>query len=138
LFYPVDFTSFSVVERSHAYRDFHGLQKELLQEIESGYDNIPIYVTREIWYMASHPMMGYINKQIPDLRPIFRNDYRARELHEYPDEFILLLSNHHHGGQEMAKIYQAAVSTGSYQITNKVFERAGFEGVLRQLKKNEY
>ncbi len=137
-FYPVDFIRFSVVERSHAYRDFHGLQKELLQEIESGYDNIPIYVTREIWYMASHPMMGYINKQIPDLRPIFRNDYRARELHEYPDEFILLLSNHHHGGQEMAKIYQAAVSTGSYQITNKVFERAGFEGVLRQLKKNEY
>ena len=135
--YPANFSSFSIVERSHAYRDFHGLQKELLQEIESGYDNSPIYVTREIWYMASHPMMGYINRQLPDLRPLFRNDYRHRELHEYPDKFILLLSNDNHGGQEMVKIYQSAVLSGSYQITSKEFERAGFKGVLLQLEKNK-
>ena len=135
-FYPANVRSFSVIERSHAYRDIHRLQKELLQEINSGYDDIPIYVTRDIWYMASSPMMGYIDKQIPGLRPIFRNDYRNRELHEYPDEFILLLNYGNHGGNVMAKIHQSAESTGSYKITKKVFEQAEFEAVLLHLKKN--
>ena len=138
VFYSSNFINFSVVERSHAYREFHGLQKDLLQEIESGYNDVPIYVSREIWYMASHPMMGYINRQVHELRPIFRNDYRERELHEYPDEFILLKSNRSHGGQEMVKLHHAAVSTGSYQISNKVFKRAGFEADLLHFKRNEY
>lgn len=137
-FYPENFSSFSVVERSHAYRDFHGLQKDLLLEIENGYDDIPIYVTREIWYMASDPMMGYIDRQFSNLRPIFRSDYRSQELHEYPDEFILLKSNDNHGGQVMGRIYQSAVLTDSYQITEKVFKRAGFEAVLLHLKKKEH
>ena len=136
-FYSSNFISFSVVERSHAYREFHGLQKELLQEIESGHDGVPIYVSREIWYMASHPMMGYVNSKVSALRPIFRNDYRELELHEYPDEFILLMSNRSHGGREMLKIHQLAKSTGSYQINSKVFERSGFKAVLLHLRKNE-
>jgi hypothetical protein len=137
VFYPDNTKSFSVIERSHSYRDVHMLQKDLLNVIENSHDDIPIYVTREIWYMASHPMMGYITREKPDLRPIFRDDYRNRELHEYPDEFMLLLSYGKHGGQTMENIYHLAESSGLYQISKNVFERSGFEAVLLHIKKKE-
>ena len=136
-FYPENSRRFSVIERSHSYRDIHMLQKDLLNAIENSRDDIPIYVTREIWYMASHPMMGYITREKPDLRPIFRDDYRNRELHEYPDAFILILSYGGHGVQTMKNIYQLAETSGLYQISKNVFERAEFKAVLIHLKMKE-
>ena len=43
------------------------------------------------------------------VRPIFQADHRNRELADYPDEFVLLVSNVGHGGREMKRLHETAI-----------------------------
>jgi hypothetical protein len=58
--YPPNYGIFSIVERSHAYRDFHRLQIDAIDALVAIPDRLPAFVSREIDYMVSSPLMGYV------------------------------------------------------------------------------
>lgn len=130
IFYPKTSASFSIVERSHEYRKFHQLQSYMLDRIEKQYSDIPAFVTREVWYMGHSPLLGYIQKPLPNMQPIFRDDYRTSGINEFPAEFVLLLSNFGHGGEQMVRLLQEAQEAGSYRVEQTDVSVGRFSGAI--------
>lgn len=129
-------TSFSIVERSHEYRKYHQLQTLMLKQLEERYADIPTYLTRELWYMGSSPRMGYTKSQLTNVRPIFRDDYRDLGIGKYPAEFVLVLSNYSHGGQEILRLIREAHTSDLFVVTRTDVAVGRFSGAFLHFKKN--
>jgi hypothetical protein len=134
-FYGAEKNSFSVVERSHAYRDFHALQVEAIGALAEKPDEVPAFVSREIDYMISHRMMGYVEERIPNTFPIYVEPHQGRELGEFPDEFILLRSNRWHGGAKIRSLLRQATASEEHEVTEGLIERNGFKARLYRVKR---
>jgi hypothetical protein len=134
--YPPEYASFSIVERSHAYRDFLHAEIDLIRAMERAPATIPIFVSKEIGYMTSDPMMGYVDRELPQIRPIYRPPYSGRPLDEYPDEFMLAYSNPGHGGEEIARLVQLAAADPGFGVRSLSFERNGFRTALFWIRRN--
>jgi len=128
--YSADHQSFSVVERSHAYRKFHRLQIDAIAMLRAAPRDMPIFVSKEIDYMVSSPMMGYVDVELPQVQPIYLPPYSNRPLSGFPPEFVLLLSNAGHGGEVMVRLARAAQSDPNYQVRHRPIESGGFSGAL--------
>lgn len=129
-FYSPEFGTFSVVERSHAYKKFHQVQMELIDAIERAPERLPVYVSKELDYMLSHPMMGYVDRKMPQVRALYAADTRGRSIDEYPPEFLLAYSNPRHGGEEAARLAQAAQIRPDIELRVRRFEHDGFHTTL--------
>ncbi len=136
LLYAPEHQSFSIVERSHAYRDFHRLQTDLIEALETVPEDLPVYVSKEIDYMVSHPMMGYVDDPLPQVRPIYRAPHRGRPIEELPEEFVLVFSNAGHGGEEMVRIVRAAQADPGREVRGLPFERDGFSGSMFWIRRS--
>ncbi len=128
--YPPDHQSFSIVERSHAYRDFRRVQAEAIEALAAKPAELPAWVSKEVDYMVSHPMMGYVEAPIANVHPIYLPPHAGRTLDSFPPEFLLLHSNVGHGGAEIARLVQAAGQAPGTEIRVRTFERAGFRAAL--------
>ncbi|MEZ4281379.1 MAG: hypothetical protein R3F21_17380 [Myxococcota bacterium] len=128
--YRPDHQSFSIVERSAAYHDFHRLQIELIEGLEKLPADMPVFVSKEIHYMLSSPMMGYAVPPLPQIRPVFLPPYRGAPLEAFPPEFVLVLSNSGHGGEEVLRLARAAERDPNSEVRVRRVERSGFSGAL--------
>jgi hypothetical protein len=136
--YPPNYGSFSIVERSHAYRDFLHLQTDAIDALATMPTTLPAFVSREIGYMASHRLMGYIENEMPQMQPIYLPPHRDRSLGEFPKEFLLLYTNPGHGGQEIARLVKEARRMPQTGIRTRLFERAGFRGALYWIRQDGF
>ncbi len=129
-FYSPDYRSFSVVERSHAYRDFHAVQVDAIRRLAAKPAEIPAFVSREVDYMTSHRMMGYVQRPVANIHPIYLPPHRQRTLDQFPEEFFLLRTNSGHGGEEMDRLLKAARNSAAYSVSPWTIDRAGFRAVF--------
>lgn len=130
LLYPPDHERFSIVERSHAYHDFHDLQIEVIEAFAEMPPSLPVFVSKEVDYMVSHPMMGYVDRPMPNVESIYLPPHSDRPLADFPDEFLLVFSNPHHGGAEIVELVRAAQQDPAVEMRSRLFERAGFKAAL--------
>ena len=128
--YRPDHQSFSIVERSHAYREFLRLQIDLIEAVERLPESMPVYVSKEIHYMLSSPLMGYADGPLPQIQPIFLPPNRGAPLESFPPEFVLVFSNGGHGGEEVLRLAQAAERDPGTEVRVRQVERDGFAGAL--------
>ena len=136
--YPANIDSFSVVERSHAYKDYQDTKSRALAALKEQSNGVPAYVTREIHYMNSHAMIGYVDPVVENVYPIFATPYRTSGLGDYPEHFFMLKASTIHGGKQIDRILKQAQSSGSYHIEEQLFENSGFKAWLYEIrKKNE-
>ncbi len=134
--YPPEFSRFSIVERSHAYRDFHAVQVAAVRRLQAKPDALPAFIGKEIDYMTSHPMMGYVERPIPNTHPIYLSPFRKRSLDRFPDEFLLLHTNRAHGGAEIQLLLREAETSPRYETSiEESFEQAGFEAALYRIRR---
>lgn len=129
-FYSPNYNSFSVVERSSAYRDFLAVQMQAIRALESKPDAIPAFVGKEVDYMTSDRMMGYVDEPIANTYPIYIPPYQQRSLEQFPDEFLLLRTNVGHGGMEIGRLVEAAKQSPDYTVKAQMFKQSGFRAVL--------
>ncbi len=129
-FYPVNIDSFSVVERSHAYQKFNQVKMLSIEALKMKPTGIPAYVTKEIHYMISHPMMGYTDAPIPETFPIFIEPYNMLPLHNFPGRFYLLKASSIHGGRTIDKLVNHAHSDPNYEVFRQEFSESHFESTL--------
>lgn len=94
-------SAFSIVENSHAYKGYVMAQSAMIDEIVKLNDQTPIYVSREIDYMVSHPMMGYLDQQKPNIIGIYKDQYSGMYIEDFPPEFYVVMTNSNHGGQRL-------------------------------------
>ncbi len=134
-FYAPDYSSFSVVERSHAYRDFHTVQVDAIRRLAAKPAGIPAFVGKEVDYMTSHRMMGYVDEPVVNTYPIYQLPHRRRTLDEFPDEFFLFRTNSGHGGAEMDRLVEAATASGTHYVRPLMFEREGFRYVFYWIRR---
>lgn len=135
-FYPANFENFSVAERSHEYRNFHQVQKEAINALGTMPNELPVFVSREIDYMVSSPLMGYVERVMPQINPIYIPPYLSRSLTDFPDDFLLLYSNSGHGGKKIKQIVQEASRSPYTRIQVQNFQRGGFCATLYRIQKN--
>ena len=133
-FYTPNYSSFSVVERTHAYRDFHRTKVDAIAAFASQPQHIPAYVTREIYYMVSNPKMGYLDSKRDQTYPVFRPPYRNWSLSDFPDEFILVRASAIHGGRQIDRILEQALDQ-DYLLVEQVFEISGFSARVYHLRR---
>lgn len=127
---------FSIVERSHAYRDFHAVQVAAIQLLATKPIEIPAFVGKEIDYMISDRMMGYVKEPIANTYPVYLRPHNRRRLRMFPDEFLLLQTNASHGGEQIERLVQEARSTDSFSvIEEEQLEMAGFRATLYRLRR---
>lgn len=129
-FYAPERVTFSVVERSHAYQDYHAVQRQLIDAIAEAPATLPIFVSKEIDYMLSDPMMGYVDAPPAHLEALYHPDWVARPFDAYPDEFLLAYSNPGHGGEVAGRLLEAARARPDVSIRSRVFEQSGFKTAL--------
>jgi hypothetical protein len=129
-FYTPEHVTFSVVERSHAYQDYHTVQRELIDALAEAPPDLPVFVSKEIDYMISDPMMGYIDAPPEHVEPLYHPRWVGAAFDEYPPEFLLAYSNPGHGGEIAARILEAARARPDVSIRTRVFEREGFRTAL--------
>ena len=129
-FYTPEYGSFSLVERSHAYQDFHRVQTELIDLIAEAPERLPIFVSREIDYMISDPMMGYVEREMPHVQALYLPENQNRAMDEYPSEFLLAHSNPGHGGSVAARLLREAQGRPDIELLSHAFEHNGFHATL--------
>jgi hypothetical protein len=134
-FYAREYTSFSTVERSHAYRDFLALQVEAIRRLAAKPPAMAAFVSKEINYMISSRMMGYVEEPIANTQAIPLRPRKPPTLDQLPEEFILLQTNRYHGGEEMNRLLAAARASGDYDVAPERFERAGFRATLYRVRR---
>ena len=125
-YYPPNHDSFSVVERSHAYRAFNRVKARALDAIGKRQSSMPAYVTREIHYMNSSRYMGYADPVHAHVYGIFVEPHRSRSLDAYPARFMLVKGSRIHGGKVIDRLVAAARASPRYQVSEERFESAGF------------
>lgn len=129
-FYGADKNTFSVVERSHAYRDFHAMQVEAIAALVEKPDEVPAFVGREIDYMVSHRMMGYVDAPIPNVFAIYAGEYQGKALAEFPDDFIMVRTNRGHGGAAIRRVLREAVASEEHEVEERLIDINGFKARL--------
>jgi MFS family permease len=134
-FYPSQYTAFSIVERSHQYRHFQQVQTQGLKAFATKPKEIPGYYCRDAGYMASDPMMGYLNDTIPNTYPIYFEPYKNRKIEDFPDQFYLLLSNKGHGCEFIERIMTDIKKSADWKIQSYEFSSNGFRVLLYELKR---
>ena len=135
--YPANIDSFSVVVRSHAYKEYNATKSDALVALKQQSNGIPAYVTREIHYMNSHAMIGYVDPVIENVYPVFASPYSTRHLRDYPDHFFMLKASTIHGGKQIDRILKQAKSSRRYHIEEQLFENSGFEAWLYEVRKKK-
>ena len=135
--YPTNIDSFSVVERSHAYKDYNATKSRALAALKERSNGVPAYVTREIHYMNSHSMIGYVDPVIENVYPIFATPYSMKRLGDYPEHFFMLKASTIHGGKQIDQILKQAKSNGGYHIDEQLFEISGFKAWLYEVRKKD-
>lgn len=136
-YYPPNYDSFSVVERSHAYQAFNSVKAGAIAALAEHPPELEVWVTREIWYMVSHPLMGYIDAVNPNVYPVFVHPWQRALLSQYPDHFLLLKASTIHGGRTIDRLVKKAMDTGSHEVSSRVFEQDGFSTTLYELKRRQ-
>lgn len=134
LYHP-QYASFSVVERSHAYRTFLKLQVKAIETLEEKPTDTPAYIGKEIAYMISHPMMGYVEQEIPNTHSIITPPHDPGELDAFPDHFLLLWSNSAHGGSAIMRIVRQALASPAHEVVKRPLDHEGFEARLYEVRK---
>ncbi len=134
-FYPENLNSFSVIERSHAYQGFNAVKVDGINALVKKPDEIPAYVTKEINYMVSHPMMGYVDSVIPNVYPVFTPQYLQMPLAEYPDHFYLLKASEIHGGGKIQALVDQAQIDNAYDVHIEDYSRAGYTVKLFEIRR---
>ncbi len=94
--------AFSMVESSHAYKDYLLAQKTIIDQIQELNDETPIYVSREIDYMTSSPMMGYLDPLKPNVFGFYKDEYSGMYIEDFPPEYYVALTNGSHGGVRLS------------------------------------
>ena len=130
--------SFSVVEISHAYKAYYLAQKKIIEEVEKLDENVPIYVSREIDYMMSHPMMGYASGIKPHINGIYKPRYANMSLENFPSDFYAVVSHPSHGGSRLKKLIREADKSEKWNAES-VYEQdiGGYEMYIKRVSKFE-
>ena len=134
-YYPPNQDSFSVVERSLAYREFNGVKQNAISALVQRYPAIPAFVTRELHYMNSSRYMGYVDPVHPATFPVFIEPYRGWQLDEYPEQFVLLKGSTIHGGRVIDRLVRAARESTTHQVSEERFESSGFSATLFHIQR---
>jgi hypothetical protein len=109
-------SAFSIVETSHAYEPYVLAQKTMIDDISRLEDEVPIFVTREIDYMSSHPMMGYLKAVKPNIIGIYKSRYTDLSLQDFPDDFYVAVNSRGHGGVRQKRILERARETEGWRV----------------------
>jgi hypothetical protein len=109
-------TAFSIVEASHAYKPYVLAQKTIIDEIEKLGNDVPIYVSREIDYMTSNPMVGYVTEKKPNIYGIYKPQYTNPSVEEFPSQFYAVFTNPGHGGARLINIINQASQLENWQV----------------------
>lgn len=112
---------FSIEEHSHAYQGFVDAQKSVVEQISLLGNSTPIYVSREVNYMTSHPMMGYLSEIKPNIVGIFTEDFINIDTQNLPNEFYLVYSNRAHGGERIVALRETLADDINWNV-ERVFE----------------
>jgi len=128
--YAEEYEEFSVVERSHAYRDYHQVQRDVIDSLKGAPEGLPIFVSKEVSYMISNPMMGYVDTPISGVQPLYDEAWETRSLDDFPGQFLLVLSNKGHGGKKGLRLLETANLDPRYSVNRKAFNREGFKAAL--------
>jgi hypothetical protein len=118
-------TAFSIVEVSHAYKPYVLAQKTVIDEVEKLGNEVPIYVSREIDYMTSHPMIGYVAEIQPNITGIYKPQFADMSLEDFPDEFYVVFSNGGHGGARIKKVIEQANQAEGWQVDDIYGQNTG-------------
>ncbi|WP_461515842.1 hypothetical protein [Porticoccus sp.] len=114
--YGKDITAFSIAERSMEYMSFNAMQSSLLKSAEK-IDDRDVYLNLFDTFYTSSSMMGYVDHPKANFKNIVTYHTKQADLSEYPDNFVLVLSNVAHGGQYMsALIYKALKAPDIYEV----------------------
>lgn len=129
-------SSFPAAERTHAYQAYYLAQKTIIKEVEKLDDEVPIYVSREIDYMTSHPMMGYIKKTKPNIKGVYKTRYNKKLLEDFPDQFYALVSISWHGGERLKSLIAQAKRSEEWKV-DEVYEQnlGGYEMYISRVYK---
>lgn len=133
--YPDDLGRFSIVERSHAYQEFHQLQIDAIDSLQEIPDRLPVFVSREIYYMVSSPLMGYVEREMPQVKPIFTAPFRDQPLESFPDEFVLLYTNRGHGGEQIERLVEESRRTLDTEVEARNIVNGDFRGAIFRFRK---
>lgn len=117
---------FSIVERSHAYKEFFLAQKDAVNQLTKT-KGLPTYVSREIEYFTSSPRMGYIDKPPKNLIGIYK--LASNHLKSFPNEFNVLYSNQSHGGYLVRNLVQEATNNDRWIVSRVYFNKIGLHEV---------
>lgn len=134
-YYPRNTDSFSVVERSHAYLDLNQSKMDAISQFKTIPSHLPVFVTKEIYYMLSNPKMGYINEKQNNVKPIFAPPYTEQRLEHYPAHFYLIKASTIHGGLEIDRLLKHADFKGTYEIKETKHAVAEFQSSVYELRK---
>lgn len=135
-YYPENFDSFSVVERSHAYKKFNTVKVQSIEALQKKPVDVYAYVTREINYMVAHPRMGYVDIEISHVYPIFTQQFGDMELTDFADRFYLLKASKIHGGGKIDALGNTAKNDGGYKVVQEEFSDSGFSAMLFEISRN--
>jgi hypothetical protein len=129
-------SAFSIVENSHAYQPYLQAQKTIAGEVEKLGDGVPIYVSREMDYMTSHPMMGYIEKTKPNINGVYKPRYNKKLLEDFPDQFYAVVSISWHGGERLKSLIDQAKRSEGWQVDD-VYEQkmGGYEMFIKRVSR---
>lgn len=133
--YPEARDLFSIVERSHAYRDLHKSQIDLIDALERMPRNVPIYVSRDVDYMLSSPRMGYVQSKIENTVAIYLPPHVKQPLARFPDEFMLAHSTRSFGGKDMMRLAKEALDDPSREVRQQSFRNGEFASSLIWIRK---
>jgi hypothetical protein len=137
-FYPKEWDSFSLAERTQRYADFLDVQRMGINAIAGLSPEVPVFYGRPEHYMLSHPLMGYLPGGVRLANGhcvLLEAPYNRGNLEDYPAHFFLLYSNRWHGGEIMAKLLQQAAMAADRTVSEAaVFEQGGFRSRLIEIK----
>lgn len=121
--------TFSITEHSHDYKTYVLAQKTMIDHIAELDDTTPIYVSREIDYMTSHPEMGYLNKLKPNIVGLYKSEYSGLSVDDLPSEFYVVQTNPRHGGvrlfQTIGKVRTSDAKKQGWRTEKIVSQRIG-------------
>lgn len=110
--------SFGVAERSHHYQAYSQGYIELINNISELPDDVPIYVSRGVGYLVSHPMMGYLEKPKPNFYKIYRPEYISKKVSDFPQNYYLIVSTKStaHGGTRIREILKEVKESPNHEV----------------------
>ena len=120
-FYPHEedpIRRFSVVERSYEYLDYFQAQRHGVRGLASTNGDRPSFVTRvESYYLAS-PLMGWVDRAVPNVHFVLEPPYDSSHLSHFPNDFHVLEldSNPYHGQRVVLDLLAQAALRSDYEL----------------------